>query len=74
MSLYDEEVSADKRWALLSEFDDTGASCLVTMCVNCSVALRQDGDTNIVHYLELLFREPIDWTAVQQEVHSVLGA
>ena len=69
--LYDEEVSDDKRWSVLAEFDDTEASCLVTMCINCSVALRQDGDTNIVHYLELLFDQPIDWAAAQRDIAQV---
>ena len=62
--LYDADAADEKRWAVLQEFDDTETSCLVTMCVNCSLALRQDGDTNIVHYLELLFDQPIDWDAL----------
>ncbi len=53
--LYDTDASDDKRWCILQEFDDTEASCLVTMCANCSLALRQDGDENIVHYLGLLW-------------------
>ena len=66
--LYDSSVSDDKRWAVLQEFDDTEASCLITMCMNCSVALRQDGDTNIFHYLELLFGKPVDWNALERRL------
>ncbi|NHM16758.1 hypothetical protein GMI69_08855 [Eggerthellaceae bacterium zg-887] len=53
--LYDTDASDDKRWCVLQEFDDAEASCLVTLCANCSLALRQDGDTNIVHYLSFLW-------------------
>ena len=66
--LFDPEMSDDKRWLILEEFDNTEASCLVTMCINCSLALRQDGDTNIMHYLELLFEQPVDWDALEQDM------
>ena len=72
--LYDEETAGDKRWSLLQEFDDTEAQCMITMCVNCSVALRQDGDTNIVHYLELLFGTPIDWDSLRRAQLTVAQA
>ena len=71
--LYDEETSEDKRWSLLDEFDDSGASCLITTCMNCSFALRQNGDTNIMHYLELLFGQPVDWERLANDTQAMLA-
>lgn len=60
------EVAADDR---VGQYLASGADRLVTACASCSHRLSGSaGSGDVVHYLELVFKTPIDWDDVNRKL------
>ena len=72
VSMIDPELSKERAVQRLDEFADTGASRCVTACMACAYRLaRASTEDNIVHFLELVFDEHVDYAHLAAELQAM---
>ena len=70
-SLYSPTLPTSAFNAGLSDFFDARARCMIVACANCASTFKSSGSIKCMHYLEILFDEPMDMDAYNEALDKL---